>query len=88
MQILPYVCLGLATLFLALGYWLDYKSRRHTGLDISEISTVCMECGRHITGPLPHRARAVSHGLCPQCAEAWKHSMLTHPFGVLPHQRN
>lgn len=87
MNTVPYILLVLSVLCFAVGCWLDRRSRRPRGLDISEISTVCMECGRHITGPLPHRARAISHGLCPQCAEAWKLSILSPPFSV-PHQRN
>ena len=85
MNTVPYILLVLSVLCFALGCWLDRKSRRHTGLDIDEISVVCMDCGRHISGPLPHRARAVSHGLCPQCADVWKRTMLP---GPLPTSRN
>ena len=69
----------LAMVSYILGTYLIRRDRRREELqhpDPATISTVCMECGAHICGPHPSRAKLLSHGLCKPCAEQWKQSIL------------
>lgn len=35
-----------------------------------DISTVCMDCQAHLSGPLPTRTAKISHSICKRCAES------------------